>query len=119
MIREVEKENSSLYYIFGADWETVIEANNSNQAARAALESSFKKFGKQLNLSPTVMCLSLTGYNKSLDIDSCLEVFFTPELLADIGLHDLSKKFLTILKTMNDPSIDEYEALRDLDQDEE
>ena len=109
MIRKIKKETTNLYYVFCADWETVIEASSSNQAARTGMEISFKKFGKSLNLSPTLMCLSLTDYNKTVDIDSSLEVFFTPELLADIGLHDLSKKFLTILKTMNDPSLSEFD----------
>lgn len=102
MIRKITDSKSNLYYVFCGDWESIIQGGSAHIATSKALTMGFDEFNEQLSLSAFIQCLNLTGYSKTLDFDENMSYFYMPEMLADIGKHELCKKFSTILKYSED-----------------
>ena len=100
----VRKANSKgdMFFVVCADWEGCIPAKNPSEAAAVAIELSYKKHGKNMCISPTISVMDLSGLHESFDAVEHIHVLYTPEVLANAGLHDLSKKFKKLIsRTIN------------------
>lgn len=98
MIRIAGEEKKSLYYVFSADWETIIKSKTSSLAVNKALTLGFEKFGQDFVLAPWIKCLNMTEFRENENSEDNIEYFYTPEMLADIGKHKLSQKFSALLE---------------------
>lgn len=102
MIRIVGEDKSSLFYVYSADWETIIKSKSGALAVNKALTLGFEKFGKEFSIAPWIRVLNLSKFGESEDLEENLEYFYTPEMLADIGKHKLSSQYLTLLSKTQD-----------------
>ena len=115
MIKKIDKKNK-LYFVTSADWEGIVECRSCSEAANTATEGALKKFGKKTKLAPGIVVLSLTEYAKYGSADSATHIFYTPTVLADIGLHSLSKKVDVLMgKLTNSSESWEGEGGEDID----
>ena len=93
-------KGKDLFWVSCADWNNLVSASDSEDAATLSIEVANKEYGKNLNLSPTIEVYNLTKtFEKNKNPESC-KVFFTPDVLADAGLYNLSKKYSTIINLM-------------------
>lgn len=98
-----EKPQKSHYMVVCADWECVLESKTPEDAASIALIQKFEELGKNLNLSPTISVFDFKGAYESMNVVENIHFFYTPHVLADAGYHDLSKKYINVIKlTSND-----------------
>ena len=66
------------------------------KAASAAFEEVYDELGNKMNLSPAVIVVDLSNFCLTFSEDHA-KVFKTSMILADIGLHQLAKKFKNIV----------------------
>lgn len=97
MIRVRKSDIKQTYFVTSADWESIIESNSFEAAVAEALEEAFKIIGDQLNLSTAIIAVDMTNFCLNFNKDHT-KVFSTPEVLADIGKHELAKTFKRISK---------------------
>ena len=98
MIRIAGEEKTSIFYVFSADWESMIKSKTASLAVSKSLTLGFDKFGKDFTLSPWIKSINLTHLRETEELEENTEHFYTPEMLADIGKHNLSKKYSNLLE---------------------
>ena len=103
MIKKIDKKNK-FYFVTSADWEGITECQSASEAANTATEGALREFGKATKLAPGIVVLDLSEYGKLGNSDEATHVFYTPTVLADIGLHDLSKKVDLLMKDIQSSS---------------
>ena len=99
MIRKTE-ESKNLFLVSCADWESVIAASDSSDAAAISVEKASEEYEKELNLSPTISVMNITKCFRDLKPLEEVVFFYTPDVLADAGMYDLSKKYSKIIDLM-------------------
>ena len=99
MIRNTDNSNS-IFYISCADWECVLVSDDPDEAAAIAMERANKKYGKYLNLSPTIKVVNVNYAIDKMEILDDILVMYTPNVLANAGLHDLAKKYKKIINVI-------------------
>lgn len=99
MIRKTDNSNS-IFYISCADWECVLVSDDPDEAAAIAMERANKKYGKYLNLSPTIKVVNVNYAIDKMEILDDILVMYTPNVLANAGLHDLAKKYKKIINVI-------------------
>jgi hypothetical protein len=96
MMRKIDKDNPT-FYVSCADWECVLPAQDYDDAASIALERASEKYGKHMNLSPSVGVMNLTKSYEEMDVVDSTYFVYTPTALANAGLHSLSKKYSKVI----------------------
>ena len=96
-LRESDSDKK-LYCVICANWEACTEADNVDDAAALAIETAYEKYDKDMCLSPTVSVMDLTAIHESIDAVEHIHLLFTPDVLANAGLYDLSKNFKNIIE---------------------
>ena len=86
------------FYVVCADWEACLVAGSPEEAAAQSIEASYKKSGKGMCISPTISVMDLTSIHSTFDAVENIHLLFTPDVLANAGLHELSKNFKTLIK---------------------
>lgn len=99
MIRKTDSSNS-IFYISCADWECVLVSDDPDEAAAIAMERANRKYGKYLNLSPTIKVVNVNYAIDKMEILDDILVMYTPNVLANAGLHDLAKKYKKIINVI-------------------
>jgi len=85
------KNKIKQYVVSSADWELVIDGDNPKSAAISAIIMAFKKFGKKLLMSTTIMVRSQKDHILDIVIDA--DFFATHSIFEELGMHDLAKGF--------------------------
>jgi hypothetical protein len=89
MFRDIESQD--FFYLVGlANHETVVLAENVNEAASIGVKKILKKHGNETNVSMAVVVTKIKE-----NTDNC-EVFSFSEVLGDIGLFSLAKEMSNI-----------------------
>jgi hypothetical protein len=96
MIKLRESDIKQTYFITSADWESVVESTSFDNAVSSSLEEAFNIIGEDLNLSTAIIVVDMTNFCLNFN-ETHTKVFSTPEVLANIGKHNLAKTF----KNMN------------------
>jgi len=99
MIFDVDTKKKS-YYVTCANWECMVKAKDPNEAAALAVEEANDKFGKDLNLAPSITILDISSIFEKMDVVDDVHLIYTPDVLADVGMYDLSNKYNKIIKLM-------------------
>ena len=97
MFKKISNDSLRTFYITSADWESVVSSGSAEEAASKSLNEAFDVLGSELNLSPAIICVDMTNFSLNFGTDHA-KVFETSAVLADIGKHNLSKKFKNISK---------------------
>jgi len=97
MFKKLSNDSLRTYFITSADWESVVSSGSFEEAASQALTEAFESLGKNLKLSPAIITVDMTNFSLNFS-EKHTKVFNTSAVLADIGKHDLSKKFKNITK---------------------
>jgi len=92
MIREFSK-NTKLFMVVCADWEGVVEAVDPKEAAALSLEQADNIYGKNLKLSPTMSVYNISDSYEASVASKHVNFIYTPDVLANAGMHGLSKKY--------------------------
>lgn len=93
-----EALNLNRYYVRGGAWDALVDSPGTPEAATSVFEEQYARQGKEIKLSPTITVINLSSLMSKLeDCESALIEIPTPEVLADAGLHSLSKKFKRII----------------------
>jgi hypothetical protein len=92
MIREFSK-NKKLFMVVCANWEGVVEAVDSKEAAALSLEQADNIYGKNLKLSPTMSIYNISNSYEDNIASNDVSFIYTPDVLANAGMHSLSKKY--------------------------
>ena len=85
------KKSINKYIVSSANWELIIDDMDSNSAAVSAMIIAFKKFGKKLLMSTTIMVRS--EEDGALDRVINAEFFATHSIMEQLGLDSLSESF--------------------------
>jgi len=96
MFRVKSDDISILYYVTSSDWESIVISTSFERAASVAFEEVYDELGNKMNLSPAVIVVDLSNFCLTFSEDHA-KVFATSMILADVGLHDLAKKFKNII----------------------
>jgi hypothetical protein len=97
MILKSSDSDTNLFYTVCANWEACVEASDPGEAAAIAMERAYKEYGKEMCISPTISVMDLMNIHDTFDTVEHIHLLFTPEVLANAGLYDLSKKFKRII----------------------
>tara|TARA_Y100000356_G_C11225102_1_gene271492 strand:- start:51 stop:314 length:264 start_codon:yes stop_codon:yes gene_type:complete len=84
----------------------VVSAKDQNDAAAISIEKAHDEYGKNLCLSPSMIVMDISLASKELDAVESTHVIYTPTVLADAGMHSLSKKYSKVLKMISDGNQD-------------
>ena len=84
------------FYVQGAGWDMLVEEGSAVSAATSAFEIAYEEFGKNIKISPSIIVIDLC---KVVDgfCDDSVSLLDTTSVLADAGLHNLSKQFKKII----------------------
>jgi hypothetical protein len=88
--------NQCKFYVQGAGWDTLIEESSATSAATKAFEGAYIEYGKNIKVSPSIIVVDLCKTIEG-NCDESLKILDTPSVLADAGLHQLSKQFKKII----------------------
>lgn len=94
------------FYVSCANWQCVVNAEDTDDAAAKAVELANEKYKKELNLSPTITILDISSILKKMEVPEDVSFAYTPDVLANIGLYDLSKKYTKIINLMKEKNED-------------
>jgi ribosomal protein L20A (L18A) len=85
------------FYVQGAGWDMLVEESSAISAATSAFEAAYSEFGKNIKVSPSIIVIDLC---KTVDGDceGSVSLIETASVLADAGLHQLSKQFKKIIR---------------------
>ena len=103
MIRKINHKNN-FYFVTSADWEGTVHCSSASEAANSAIENVLREFGKETKLAPGIVVFDLGKYGRLGDADISTRIFYTPSVLADIGMHTNSKKVDKIMQTLSTDS---------------
>ena len=117
MIRKSDRKDT-LFYVVCADWESIITARDENDAAAFAIEEAHNEYGKNLCLAPSMTVIDMDFMYSSLDAVEATNILYTPKVLANAGMHDLSRKYAKVIKLIKNAPIDTGED-EDEDADED
>lgn len=96
MLRLKNDDLTNSYFISSANWEVTVISTSFDKAVSIGLEKMFQKFGKTLSLSPAIIVVDMTNFCVNFS-DEHTKVFSTSMVLSDIGMHELSRKFKSIV----------------------
>ena len=102
MISRKADTEGGFYYVVCADWQVCSEAKTPEEAAALAMEKSYEKDGKNLCLAPVISVMDLASIHESFDIVENAHLLYTPGVLANAGLYELSKKFKKLIDKTSD-----------------
>ena len=88
------------YYVSCADWECMVKAIDPNDAVAQGLEMANDKFGKNLNLAPSIAVMDISSIFKKMEVIDDISFVYTPDALANVGMYGLSKKYNNIINLM-------------------
>ena len=74
----------------------MVDEPSSAEAATVAFERAYERFGKNIKVSPNILVIDLCKVIDGQCEDS-MKLMDTPTVLADAGLHQLSKQFKKII----------------------
>lgn len=89
--RNTEREKTKkIYLVASGNWETTVKAETVLEAATLAVSLAYKS-DEHMKISPTIMVTNLSEYSGSeSNLDLC-SFCYSPKILSNAGLHDLSK----------------------------
>lgn len=97
-MQRVKKDDiTNSYFVTSANWEITVLSKSFDRAVSTGLERMFASEGKSLNLSPAIIVIDMTNYSINFS-DEHSKVYSTSSVLSDIGMHDLAKKFKSIVE---------------------
>lgn len=95
-LRKSDSENN-IYYVICANWESCVESKSPEEAAAQALEMAYTEYGEEMCLSTTVSVMDMSKIHETFDAVDNVHLFFAPEVLANAGLHELSRKLKVLI----------------------
>jgi len=87
-----------VYIVYCADWVTVSEGLDSEDAATIAIEKMAKLKGKDLSISPTLQVVCLSEVEQDFDLAQYTEFVYCPKAMANAGFHSTAKSFSDIIE---------------------
>ena len=99
--RKVKENSQDLFFISSSDWEAVVEASDSTEAATRALEERMEEFPESTNISSIILALNITKELAESSGGDKIELLYAPKILANAGLHEESKKLQTIIEEIS------------------
>lgn len=98
--RNTEREKTKkTYLVTSGNWEITIKAETVLEAATQAVSLAYEG-DKDMKISPTIMVTDLSEYSGSeSNIESC-SFCYSPKILSNAGLHDLSKDLDQIINSI-------------------
>jgi len=98
--RNTEREKTKkIYLVTSGNWEITIKAETVLEAATQAVSLAYEG-DKDMKISPTIMVTDLSEYSGSeANIESC-SFCYSPKILSNAGLHDLSKDLDQIINSI-------------------
>lgn len=92
-----QKNDCLFFHVSFLDYEAIVLAGDSVDAATTYVEYLYAKFKKNLLLTSIVKTVKVSELLYYSDIDDCEEFHYMPDILSNAGLHDLAKKLKTII----------------------
>ncbi len=93
-------KKESTFYVECANWKSIINAADSTEAATLGFEEALAKYSKNVQVSPVITVLDISSSMKTLDIQENVHFVYTPEVLANAGMHKTSKNFQEIIQNL-------------------
>tara|TARA_Y100000361_G_C10975752_1_gene246376 strand:+ start:99 stop:386 length:288 start_codon:yes stop_codon:yes gene_type:complete len=90
------KRDDCKFYVQGAGWDMLVQDTSPAGAATAAFETAYEEFGKNIKISPSIIVIDLCKVVDG-DCEESVNLLETTSVLADAGLHQLSKQFKKII----------------------
>ena len=102
--RNIDKEKSiKTYFVNSANWEYCVKADNPQEAATLAVKDIYRN-DNQMKISPTIMVSDLSKFSESNQfIEDCI-FCYSPKILSNAGLHDLSRDLEGIINSIQNES---------------
>ncbi len=88
---------NKVYIISCADWTTISEGKNSEEASTKGFESMIKTKGKDLKVSGVVQSICLTDIMEDFDLDQYIELTSCSRVMSNAGFHDTARMLTEIL----------------------
>ena len=92
------KNKIKKYIVSSADWELMIDEQTSRSAAISAIIMAFRKYGKKLLMSTTIMVRSPEDHMVDEVVNA--DFFATHDILGDLGMNKLSQSFKNLQKIL-------------------
>lgn len=99
MIKNSENEKS-IFFVSCANWSTIVDADDRNEACALAIEEASDKYGKELCLSPTIGVMDINLTYEQVDAVNNIHFMFTPTVLANAGMLNLATKYSKVIGLM-------------------
>ena len=97
------EEKSKTYFITSANWEYCTKADSPQEAATLAIRDIYE-MDDGMKVSPTIMVTDLSEFSESENyLENCV-FCYSPKILSNAGLHNLSKDLDEIINSMQDES---------------
>ena len=89
------------FYVKGVGWDTLVSTNSKSEAATLGFEQAYAELGKEIKISPNILVVDLCGVVDE-ECEKAIEYLDTTKVLANAGLHQLSKRFKNIIDSSNE-----------------
>jgi|TARA_B110000495_G_C23022267_1_gene606698 hypothetical protein len=89
-------EEDCKFYVQGAGWDMLVSESSATSAATTAFERAYEEYGKKVKVSPHILVIDLCKVTNG-DCETSLKLLDTASVLADAGLHQLSRQFKRVI----------------------
>ena len=89
---------NNLYMITCADWTTMAEGKDAEEASTKAFELMMKERCKDLQVSAVVQTLCLSDIMEDFDLEQYVEYCSCPRVMSNAGYHDSARMLTEILE---------------------
>ena len=90
------QRNDCKFYVQGAGWDMLVKDTSPAAAATSAFETAYEEFGKNIKISQNIIVVDLCKLVDG-DCEESVNLMETTSVLADAGLHQLSRQFKKII----------------------
>ena len=89
---------NNLYIVSCANWRTVAEGKDAEDASTKAFEAMMKIKGKDLQVSAVIQTLCLSDIMEDFDLEQYVDICSCPKVMSNAGYHDSAKMLTEIIE---------------------
>ena len=97
MLIPIRQPKEKTYYVEFAKWSGFTNATDPEEAATLVFEEVLEKYRDHTEVSPIFTVVNLSQSMKSMDVSANTHFVYSPQILANAGMHKTSKELQNII----------------------
>ena len=100
MLIPPKKPKEKTFLIEFARWQSIIAAEDPEEAANSAFEEVLEKYKDKTEVSPVFTVIDITSALGSMEISDHTHFIYAPKVLANAGMHKTSMELQSIIENL-------------------